>query len=717
MIAALSLLYLQVKFSFVAGLLVIVLLIPVNKVIATKIAGASQLMMKAKDERVRKLGEMLTYIRTIKMYAWEDILANRVMESRTEEVKYLAVRKYLDAWCVYFWATTPILFSFLTFGLYSLLGYKLDAAIVFTSLSLFNMLISPLNSFPWVINGLIEAIVSLRRLSIFLQAGATASEQTEKLKLNVELRTTHITKEQENLEDDAIRIQSASFSWADSLQKIQPEHLKSINLTVRKGNKVLVIGEVGSGKSSLLQAILGEMRQLNGQRVWQGNFAYVPQTPWILSGTIRENILFGKPFCEDRYESVLSACALDIDIKRMSGKDLCTIGEQGFNLSGGQRSRLALARAVYHDCDILLFDDPLSSVDAHVATWLLDHVFAGPLLSKKTLILTTYNVQALSVADMVIIMKEGEVTWCGAVERFKEEFQACNNSTREKSVADCYINAKVKGSSLDTSSKHKEEDVQHTSTKEEILNCIHDTSVSLVKEEGRIQGAVHAMIYWIYASFIGKPWIIFILVSTTLMQVSRNGSDFWLAVWVDKSLATATETDNHFYLKVFLCLAVANSLFTAARAFSFAYGGLSAAFKVHESLLKCILGAPINFFNCNPKGRILNRHYGSTQAAMTSGMSDSARQVQPHPIYSHNMQAAQSDTCVGFAGAHRHGCVTRRPDHDSAEMIPSAVQQVATPSTGTQFVVTTAQPIDLMAPPPDIDQEMGAAVATTLSLG
>ncbi|KAI5057619.1 hypothetical protein GOP47_0027634, partial [Adiantum capillus-veneris] len=619
MIAALSFLYLQVKFSFVAGLLVIVLLIPVNKVIATRIGLASQLMMKAKDERVRRIGEFLTYIRTIKMYAWEDMLSNRVMESRKEEVKYLAVRKYLDAWCVYFWATTPILFSFLTFGLYSLLGYKLDAAIVFTSLSLFNMLISPLNSFPWVINGLIEAIVSLRRLSTFLLASATTFESIEKLSLKVELRTTHILKEQESLEDSAISIQNASFSWAHSAQQCQIEHLKSINLTVPKGNKVLVLGEVGSGKSSLLQAILGEMRQLIGEHLWQGNFAYVPQTPWIISGTVRDNILFGKPFLKDRYESVLSACALDVDVKRMSGKDLCIIGEQGFNLSGGQRSRLALARAVYQDCDILLFDDPLSSVDAHVAAWLLDHVFAGPLLAEKTVILTTHNVQALSVANMVILMKEGQVTWCGEVKTFKMEFQTGSNGNIGKRLTDYYVNQKVEGALADMTSKHKREDTQPTSTKEEILSCGHESPVAFVEEEGRVQGAVCAMIYWIYATFVGKRWIMVILVSTTLMQLSRNGSDFWLSVWVDRSSATTAETDSHFYLKMFLCLAVANTLFTAARAFSFAYGGLSAAFKVHEFLLKRILAAPITFFNCNPKGRILNR-FSSDQYAVDDSL-------------------------------------------------------------------------------------------------
>eukprot|EP00250_Pteridium_aquilinum_P011989 c20437_g1_i1 orf=297-4817(-) len=619
MVAALSLLYLQVKFSFVAGLAVIILLIPVNKVIASKIGVASKLMMKAKDERVRKMGEILTYIRTIKMYAWEDLISDRVMESRKEEVKYLGVRKYLDAWCVYFWATTPILFSFLTFGLYTLLGYKLDAAIVFTSLSLFNMLISPLNSFPWVINGLIEATVSLGRLRRFLLPPELKSESTEELDFGNRLMSTSILAKEESLEKHAVTLQNGSFTWDHGLQEGQVEHLKSINLMVPKGNVALLLGEVGSGKSSLLQAILGEMRYIQGQRAWQGQFGYVSQTPWILSGTVRENILFGKAFQKDRYESVLSACALDVDVERMTGKDLCIVGEQGFNLSGGQRSRVALARSIYQDCDILLFDDPLSSVDAHVAAWLLEHVFAGPLLAGKTVILSTYNVQALSVADLVILMEEGTVSWYGKVEDFNNHFQKHSGCTKKR-LTDHYINSILKEESdslVDTAAKY-EGSTEATCGTEETLSPIQDNPVALVEEEERVQGAVRAIVYRIYGAFVGRRWLSFILISIILMQISKNGSDFWLSVWVDKTSTTAN-TDTALYLNVFLCLAMANSLFTAARAFSFAYGGLSAAFKVHESLLKRILAAPVNFFDHNPKGRILNR-FSSDQYAVDDSL-------------------------------------------------------------------------------------------------
>lgn len=621
MAAALSLLYMQVKFAFFAGLAVILLLIPVNKWIATRISTASQLMMKAKDERVRKMGEVLTYIRTIKMYTWEHVFSKRVMGSRNEEVKYLGVRKYLDAWCVYFWATTPTLFSLFTFGLYSLLGYKVDAAIVFTSLALFNMLISPLNSFPWVVNGLIEASVSLGRLCRFLSCPEIHSEWT--LEKGTEDNLANDPVQAEELNAYSLCVQNADFAWyGGKPEKLVPV-LSDIMLSVSQGSLVVVLGEVGSGKSSLLQALLGEMIKMQGNIFWQGCFGYVSQIPWIQSGTIRDNILFGKPYHKERYTSVLSACALDVDIERMAGNDLCMVGEHGFNLSGGQRARLALARAIYQDCDILLLDDPLSSVDAHVASWLLEHAIRGPLISNRTVILATYNAQALALADTVILLEGGNIRWSGNISDFNSYF--AQEGTRDlvvrRELIDHYIssNSKLKvASPKDVTSEH--EGIESTYEKGEIALSFQETPIPLVEEEARVQGTVRAKVYGIYAAFIGGPVLAIILISTSLMQIARNGNDIWLSVWVDKtSLDGINHHSTYFYLEVLLFFAVANSSFTLARAFSFAYGGLEAAFKVHEALLSQIIYAPVYFFDQNPKGRILNR-FSSDQYAIDDSL-------------------------------------------------------------------------------------------------
>ncbi|CAI0420896.1 unnamed protein product [Linum tenue] len=350
----------------------------VNKWISELIANATEKMMKQKDERVRRTGEILSHIRTLKMYGWEQLFSKWLMETRMLEVKHLATRKYLDAWCVFFWAATPTLFSLCTFGLFSLMGYQLDAA---------------------------TAFISTRRLSRFLQCSVSKHEE------NVILPGdgSNISPK-----DMAAVMNDACFAWSSSDDKPESTVLNHMNLSLPKGAMIAVIGEVGSGKSSLLCAILGEMKLIKGSIHSSGSVAYVPQVPWILAGTIRDNILFGRNYDSERYLNTIKVCALDIDISLMAGGDMAYIGEQGVNLSGGQRARLALARAIYQGSDLYLLDDVLSAVDAHVARWILQNAILGPLMSQTTRILCTHNVQAISSADLVIVLDKGEVRWTGS---------------------------------------------------------------------------------------------------------------------------------------------------------------------------------------------------------------------------------------------------------------------------------------------------------------
>lgn len=617
---ALFLLYTQVKFAFLAGLAVIVLLIPVNRWIAGKISTASQLMMKQKDERVRKIGELLMYIRTLKMYTWEHLFAARLMETREHEVKHLATRKYLDAWCVYFWATTPTLFSLFTFGVYVLLGYSLDAATVFTSLSLFNMLISPLNSFPWVINGLIEAFISLQRLGRFLSCTELNSNWGNFGAIQVKRGEicpsgNHNEKKIEDVQEMSIIIQNAEFVWSSSQQECQNPVLKQISVEIPKGLLTVVLGEVGAGKSSLLSAILGEMRLIKGEISQHGSVAYVPQAPWIQSGTVRDNILFGKEYDRDRYTEVLAACALDTDICYMRGGDLALIGEKGFNLSGGQRARVALARALYQDCDIYLLDDTLSAVDAHVAAWILQNAIQGSLMSHKTRILCTHNTQALQMANMVIIMEKGTIKWVGCSTEIHSSvipnsIPEVNNTfvSFENANSQTWKN-KSESEILPMVERHGNMD----------LNSLEGTS-EIIEEEARKEGRVQFDIYRNYAAFSGWTIVITILISTFLMQLSRNGNDFWLSYWVDSTpKGPHNQESTYLYLVVLTAIAICNSLFTLARAFSFTFGGLRAALHVHNSLLNKVINAPISFFDRNPRGRILNR-FSSDQYAIDDSL-------------------------------------------------------------------------------------------------
>ncbi|KAJ0794971.1 putative ABC-type xenobiotic transporter [Helianthus annuus] len=581
---ALYLLYTQVQFAFVAGITITILLIPVNKWIAEMIASATKNMMEQKDERVRRTGELLTYIRTLKMYGWELLFTSWLMKTRSLEVKYLSTRKYLDAWCVFFWATTPTLFSLFTFGLYVIMGNQLDAATVFTCLALFNNLISPLNSFPWVINGLIDAVISTRRLSKFLSC--------------VEHESSTCSKELSNFTADEMDIvmKDACCAWSVD-QEVKELILDHVNLAIPKGSLIAVIGEVGSGKSSLLNSILGEMKLIKGSIYSRGSVAYVPQIPWILSGTIRDNVIFGKDYDPIRYSAVLEACALDTDISLTVGGDMAYIGEKGVNLSGGQRARLALARAVYHGSDVIMLDDVLSAVDAQVASWILSNAILGPLMDRKTRILCTHNIQAIFAADMVVIMDKGQVKWVGSP-------ASCSNSPYASYVRSEKLNTssetKPQLETGDTCTRVLEGDV----TESEIINIVNPAD-DIIRVEERKEGRVETTVYMNYAAFSGWYITAITCLSALLMQASRNGNDLWLSYWVDTAALEAHPTS--FYLVILCIFCTANSFLTLVRAFSFAYGGLRAAIHVHNSLLKKLVDAPVSFFDQTPSGRILNR--------------------------------------------------------------------------------------------------------------
>ena len=263
-------------------------------------------MMKWKDKRIKLMSELIFGIRIIKMQAWESLFQSRIYSIRNQEMKFMKKIKYLDALCVYFWATTPLIISCSTFTTYVLLGNHLTSAKVFTCLALFNMLIIPLNAFPWVLNGIIEALISLKRIQKFLNIQ------------EINLKTHYTSK----LSDDIIINFDASI-FKRQLNNYIADHrftLGPIDLKIKNGEFVGVVGSVGSGKSSLLSAIVGEMVRTKGKLdinhiCLTKGMGFVPQDPWIQNATIRDNILFGKIFDYSRYSAVLHACALDKDLK------------------------------------------------------------------------------------------------------------------------------------------------------------------------------------------------------------------------------------------------------------------------------------------------------------------------------------------------------------------------------------------------------------------
>ncbi|CAG8439217.1 14223_t:CDS:10 [Cetraspora pellucida] len=359
--------------------------------------------------------EILNGIKVIKLYAWESAFLTRIAEVRNNrELSTLKKLGYLASVQNFTWAATPFLVSFATFAVYCMISDKpLTAEVVFVALALFNLLQFPLALFPIVIAAIVEASVAIGRISKFLKA--------EELDPNAITREQYINTDSNHSKNgdkngvELISVKNGTFKWSqNSLTPV----LEDIDFSVRKGELVAIVGRVGAGKSSLLSALLGEMEKISGEVTIRGYTAYVQQ----------DNITFGLPYDPKFYEEVIEACSLKPDIEILPGGDLTEIGEKGINLSGGQKARISLARAVYARADVYLFDDPLSAVDAHVGKHIFDHVI-GPngLLRTKARVFVTNGIHFLSRTSSLIMLREGRIVEQGHFDTLMKQKQDLHN--------------------------------------------------------------------------------------------------------------------------------------------------------------------------------------------------------------------------------------------------------------------------------------------------
>ena len=390
-------LYQLVGVSMLAGVGAMLLMIPINGLIARIMKNLQKKQMKNKDARTRLVTEILNNIKSIKLYAWSQAFMNKLNFVRNEqELKTLRKIGASQALANFTWSTTPFLVSCSTFAVFVLItDQPLSTEIVFPALTLFNLLGFPLAMLPMVITSIIEASVAVGRLTSFFAA--------EELQPDAVLRLETATQ----VGAEAVRIRDATFTWDRNEGR---NCLEDIDFTARKGELSCIVGRVGAGKTSFLEAILGDIWKIHGEVTVHGGTAYVAQQPWVMNASVRENVVFGHRWDPKFYEKTINACALVEDMKSLPDGDQTEVGERGISLSGGQKARLTLARAVYARADVYLFDDVLSAVDQHVGRQLIDKVL-GPkgLLASKTRILATNSIPILIEADFIALLRDGKI--------------------------------------------------------------------------------------------------------------------------------------------------------------------------------------------------------------------------------------------------------------------------------------------------------------------
>ena len=440
-------------------------------------------VMISKDGRVDINSEVLGAMKVVKLQAWEEPFIDRITNLRENELKHLWKYIIAQSLSIMLWSAVPLTVSLCTFAAYVLLGNNLDVATALTSVALFDILRFPLFMLPQIINRIVEAGVSLDRVKSFLLCEDHNPIGPGDLKEDGNVRMTTLTAVYESLKPQLTEEQIgrgkntkelkelAEKNWELSLLQSQLEEaelkikqltnekvkkqlatqdstedleivgsmsnsmlcLKRINFQCKPGELVAVVGGVGSGKSSLLNGILGEVRKLSGNTEVKGKLAFFSQNPFILNATVKTNILFShanEPVDEAKYKRSIECCALKHDLEMLPAGDQTEIGEKGITLSGGQKARVALARAVYHGADISLIDDALSAVDAHVAKHIFDECITKDLLEgdgeqfeKRSVILATNALQYLSHprVDKIVVMKEGRVIEEGSYQELSDD--------------------------------------------------------------------------------------------------------------------------------------------------------------------------------------------------------------------------------------------------------------------------------------------------------
>ncbi|XP_066143813.1 probable multidrug resistance-associated protein lethal(2)03659 isoform X2 [Euwallacea fornicatus] len=580
-----------------AGVVLLVLFIPFQMWMAKKTSIFRSRTAVRTDERIRLMNEIISGIQVIKMYTWEKHFAKLVELSRRKELNQIRKISYIRATIGslnLFLNRCAIYLCLVTFVL---IGNIPTAQYVYTLTTFYNLLQYAITiQFPQGITQFAEVGISMKRFHRFLTFQEVEPEAFPIQPLGAG---------EEMKREMGVVIEGAALKWSSS----QLEHtLNDIDFAVKLTQLAAVVGPVGSGKTTLLHLILKELPLDKGELRVNGSVSYAPQEPWLFVGSIRENITFGREFNITKYQEVVRVCALDRDFSSFPFGDKTIVGERGVTLSGGQKARITLARAVYKDADIYLLDDPLSAVDAHVGKHIFEECIRG-YLKERAVVLVTHQLQYLRNVQKIYLLEDGRVQTSGSYDELQSggtEFAKLLYN-HENEVEE------------EKNRREEESESEDKGREEE----------PTMQQEVRTVGNVSWDVYKSYI-FSGGHWckILALILGFVLSQIIASLTDYFQLFWVNleqhgkevviTNLTSAQEPDlaslpwstflterNCVY--IYTVLIALTVTLTLTRSFTFYRFTIKASLRLHNNMFSKIVYATMRFFHTNPSGRMLNR--------------------------------------------------------------------------------------------------------------